>query len=275
MGQSRSYFAHRGQKRGKELENIIVAIQALEYLPRKAVFSFLKVMPADLILAIIKQIRQNGSSVARDKVGTFFLIEQTLQARMMHPNEFQTMLNVCVVLLRQEFQRLSDKSVKIGQIALELYGLVEITDRNKGAIESMVRDCGRRLDKKTMRLVLNCCQNWIDKPERVIRARQLLCTGYVEENGAELAFVILEGNEQLSSINVREPYPKMIETFKQVLDAVNVENDASVRAARAMFWQVCSFLGEKQAKETVLAVRPDLAGQFLDDSGHTFGKKAE
>lgn len=241
---------------------------ALSDLDKSKVISFLSIASKETILETIEHICLGGSTDLRDKVDPDFLVKGSIEAeenqrKNQNGNRLNTqrMLQVSAKLLCDQIKRQLSSKNQI-ENCLKLYDLIDINDNNRGFVQSMLRDCGKYLSASEVREVLNQIGSCIANQKKLPTARDLICAGYLEVNGAELAFVALEQYPKLFGMDRTTPYYEIIDRFKNVLSLVDVNDPKSLNEARAFFSKACRFPGEEKAKAAVMEVRPDLIGDL-------------
>lgn len=253
-------------------------------------YNYLRLQPEELIVSVVGQASRwcHMSADPRSKLNSELLVATAVREaeeyRQKKPGYYcvepkiESMLRVSARLLRKELSSLGGTKIPRGKVvsyALKVFGHADIREEEKGLFFGLLRDCGKSLSMKEVRKTLDNPKAWAGDEEKRFLARNLLCAGYNDYNGAEKAFVALENDPLLSSVQMQTPEDEIIESLKAALQAFDVDDWPSVNRAKALFFSAREFPGRGEAEAAVLEVRPDLVGQFTDDSSKTFGKKAE
>ena len=266
-----------------------IARLAMAKMTTNQAFAFLlEDLPENVIESVVSKIRNHSPNELRAKVETEFLARKSVEAAKEYQKKkldysdsnIQKMLRISVKLMRSSFKISSREGMNketVAHLCLQLFSFVYIDDNIEGAAKTMLRKCGEMFDRKELRALLDDRSVWAEflVQKKARDARELLCAGYNDYNGSELAFVATERDVLLSSVTMIAPYELRINALKKALVAVNVNNRASVNKAMALFYAACQWPGVEKAKAAVMEVRSDLVEHFTDDSSSTIGKKAE
>lgn len=275
----------KGEKKMNEAE--LKILEALQFMAPSRFYDYLRLQPEELIVSIVG-LASNWCckpTDSRSKLNSEFIVVAAIKEAREHfqrkpgyvESKIEKMLRVSARLLRKEIGYLMGSKISRGKIvsyALQVFGLAHIYEDEKGLFFGLLRDCGKSLSMKEVRWLLDNPDVWTEDKDNLLVARNLICAGYIEYNGAEKAFVALENDPLLSSVHMRTPEEETIESLKIALVAFNVNDTPSVDRAMAIFFSAREFLGGGKAMAIVEDVRPDLVGVIVE-SGKTFGKKAE
>lgn len=275
-----------GEKGGKmEMEEHIVR-KTMEILPKGLVFDYLLELPKGDVETVILSIKNGSSSQdLRDKVATGFLVKSSIKAAEEHQRSeskrtdgsLQAMLRISAMLMTRSLQSRHGQGFSDLQAVrwcLRILDLSWLNGDEDHLFYTMLRECGAKLDKKSVRLILDSMNKYVADTDKRSMARTLLCTGYIENNCAELAFVALEKEPLSAKVNVVTPRDSIIEALELALVAMDSNDRGSLNKVKALYNQLCGWGYAQLAMQVVVSIRPDLVG-VLDEEGSTIGKKAE
>jgi hypothetical protein len=129
-----------------------------------------------------------------------------------------------------------------------------------GSADELIRSCGRVLQKEQVRVILDEMVSLIVNPKMTKLARNLLCLGHLEQNGAEFAFAVLEGDPFYYRIGRSVPGRDNIMAFSELLENIDPNDQNSINKIRAIYWHhFAGSRGQVEADQAIDEICPKLA----------------
>ncbi len=253
-------------------------VRALGHMNRGEVFAYFAEdgSSEESILDVIAWIRENCLSDLNAKVSMDFLIPESIkmaeecrrtQGLGTH-HESQKMLRVSAKLLSKSFG-IGPSSMSVVQPAVEwslkVFDLLEFNEDDQGLPYGMLLKCGERLDKKTLRTVLDKVKTLVKDPEKSATAMDLLSAGFNRYNGAYMAFVAWENDPYLSCVTMTASIDTVLQVLGDAVQAVDLSDQFTLWRARAIFSWISGFspVDEEKARKMVEATNPPLLKELI------------